>query len=163
MDNFNARYADIAGVEISAVTTNALPGWEHREGIWNGPFPYDGFNNSIRMCANCGGHIAECMGCVKIGDILPTMQGKPLTRFPRELCFNCATLRCHWDEEGNLVKTKPKFKEGDRVNTEYNGATETLVVRHVITHPEEYEDYMPVLYEMNNGQVLKEFYLRDAK
>lgn len=55
-----------------------------------------------------------------------------------------------------------KFKKGDRVNTEYNGCTETMTIRAVITHPEEYENDMPVLYEVSSGQILKEFYLRSA-
>lgn len=81
-----------------------LRGWEWKDGIWNGPFPYKGFDLSVRMCAYCGDHVAECMGSVKMGDVMPILIGKPLTRFPRELCFTCATARVYWDEAGNLVR-----------------------------------------------------------
>lgn len=81
-----------------------IEGWEFRDGIWNGPFPFEGYDNSVRMCAACGEHLSECMGCCKLSDLLPAMEGKPLTRFPRELCFWCITLRCHWTEDGSLVR-----------------------------------------------------------
>lgn len=53
----------------------------------------------------------------------------------------------------------PKFKKGDVVSTAYNGAVESLTVRRVIEHPKEYQDVMPALYHMSNGQILKEHHL----
>lgn len=83
-----------------------LPGWEYLDGIWNGPWPLpERFSTEVRMCANCGEHFELCNGCCKAGDLLPALRGEPLTCFPRELCFTCATLRCWWDETGKLRKT----------------------------------------------------------
>ena len=80
------------------MTVSALDGWTYENGMWNGPFPWDGYSIMVRMCARCGNRIELCNGCVKVGDILPALRGEPLTRFPRELCFFCA-FRCDWDGE----------------------------------------------------------------
>ena len=83
-----------------------VKGWEFRDGIWNGPLPWnpDGSDSLVRMCAACGEHIRECMGCVVPSDVLPALQGKPLARFPRELCFWCATARARWNPDGSLTR-----------------------------------------------------------
>lgn len=112
---FVHRLKWVGEVTIDAKSNRyALPGWQYIDGIWTGPFPIPVPPPAIRMCANCGTEIAECMGCVKADDILPALKGEPLIRFPRELCFICATTRCYWGgpDGQTLVKTNQQaFKK----------------------------------------------------
>jgi hypothetical protein len=57
----------------------------------------------------------------------------------------------------------PKFKVGDSVKyRDAFGEGSLHKVRRVITHPGEYAGTFPILYELSNGSVQKEFRLEKS-
>lgn len=61
-----------------------------------------------RHCCGCGEPIVECMGFVKVGDIMEAETGKRKWTDVRELCQICADFNT-WTAEGKLALCSPEY------------------------------------------------------